>query len=98
MFWGCISGKYGRYKGLFWEKDWETINKGSYCGIIVPLVLEALREHPELLFQQDNAKGHSSAFAKSVFDVIRVTPISWLANSPDLSLIETIWHEMKEYI
>lgn len=26
MFWGSISGKYGRHKGLFWEKDWETIN------------------------------------------------------------------------
>ncbi|EPE35500.1 Homeo [Glarea lozoyensis ATCC 20868] len=32
MFWGSISGKYGRHRGLFWEKDWETINAGSYSG------------------------------------------------------------------
>ena len=22
MFWGCISGKYGRGPGVFWEKEW----------------------------------------------------------------------------
>jgi hypothetical protein len=43
MFWGSISGKYGRYKGLFWEKDWETINEGSYSGIIIPIVDDILR-------------------------------------------------------
>jgi len=25
MFWGSISGKYGRHKGLFWEKEWGSI-------------------------------------------------------------------------
>jgi hypothetical protein len=98
MFWGCISGKYGRHKGLFWEKDWETINEGSYSGIIVPLIQEALQEHPELIFQQDNAKGHSSAFTRSVLEAIGVIPIVWPANSPDLNPIETIWNEMKKYI
>ena len=43
MFWGSISGKYGRHKGLFWEKDWESINEGSYSGIIIPLVQEILQ-------------------------------------------------------
>jgi hypothetical protein len=55
--WGGISGKYGRYKGLFWEKDWATINKGSYSGIIVPIVQEILQQFPDLQFQQDNTKG-----------------------------------------
>jgi hypothetical protein len=50
MFWGTISGRYGRHKGIFWEKDWETINKGSYSGIIIPLVQEILQEHPDLQF------------------------------------------------
>ena len=60
MFWGSISGKYGKHQGLFWEKDWETINKGSYSGIIIPIVQEILQQYPELQFQQDNAKGHAS--------------------------------------
>jgi hypothetical protein len=57
MFWGSISGRYGRLRGLFWEKDWETINEGSYAGIIIPVIQEILQEHPELILQQDNAKG-----------------------------------------
>ncbi|KUJ07332.1 uncharacterized protein LY89DRAFT_766502 [Mollisia scopiformis] len=53
MFWGSISKKYGRHRRLFWEKDWETINKGSYYGIIVLVVNEILQQYLELQFQQD---------------------------------------------
>jgi hypothetical protein len=27
MFWGSISGKYGRHESLFWEKEWKSINR-----------------------------------------------------------------------
>jgi hypothetical protein len=90
MFWGSISRKYGRHRGLFWEKDWETINEGSYSGIIIPIIQEVLQQYPDLSFQQDNAKGHASAFAKSVFAAIGIEPIFWPANSPDLNPIETL--------
>ena len=98
MFWGSISGKYGRHIGFFWEKDWETINEGSYSGIIVPQVQSILAEFPDLQFQQDNAKGHSSTFTKSVLSSIGIEPIFWPANSPDLNPIETVWNEMKNWI
>lgn len=98
MFWGSISGKYGRHKGLFWEKDWETINEGSYCGIIIPVVDEILQQYPELHFQQDNAKGHASAFTKSVIQAAGLRVIEWPPCSPDLNPIETIWDDMKDYI
>jgi hypothetical protein len=40
IFWGSISGKYSRHKELFWEKDWEAINEGPYCGVIIPIADE----------------------------------------------------------
>ncbi|SRR6266487_6271148 len=98
MFWGSISGKYGRHKGLFWEKDWETINKGSYSGIIIPIVQEILQQYLDLYFQQDNAKGHVASFTKSVFNSIGIQPIYWPPFSLDLNPIETLWNDMKDYI
>lgn len=98
MFWGSISGKYGRHKGLFWKKDWETINEGSYSRIIILIVQQILQEYPDLQFQQDNASGYSAAFTMSVFEAIGIEPIFWPPNSPDLNPIKTIWNEMKDYI
>jgi hypothetical protein len=63
---GEYKWEYGRHRGLFWEKDWESINEGSYSGIIIPIVDEILGQYPDLSFQQDNAPGHASAFTKSV--------------------------------
>lgn len=98
MFWGSISGKYGRHRGLFWEKDWESINEGSYSGIIIPIVDEIIGQYPELSFQQDHAPGHSSAFTRSVIAAAGFRVIVWPPVSPDLSPIETIWDDMKDYI
>lgn len=50
-----VLGKYIRKvrpsPRAIWEKDWETINEGSYAGIVIPIVDEILQEYPELLFQ-----------------------------------------------
>ena len=97
-FWVSIWSKYGRYRSLFWEEDWEIINEGSYSGIIIPIVQEILQQYLELQFQQDNAKGHAAKLTKSVFNAIGIELIHWLPNSPDLNLIDTQWDDMKEYI
>jgi len=98
MFWGSISGRYGRHRGLFWEKEWETINEGSYSGIIIPIVDDILRQYPDLYFQQDHAPGHTSAFTRSVIAAAGLRIIEWPPFSPDLNPIETLWDDMKDYI
>jgi hypothetical protein len=34
MFWGCFNG-IEQGPGLFWEKEWDSINQISYCQHIV---------------------------------------------------------------
>jgi hypothetical protein len=50
MFWGCISGKYGKGRGLFWEKEWGTITTKSDGEHTVPAILNYLFNHPGLSF------------------------------------------------
>jgi len=98
MFWGCISGKYGKGLGIFWEKEWGTITKESYSIHIVPHIAEYLKNHPGLYFQQDNAPGHSAGFTKEVLESFGIHPIWWPPNSPDLAPIEGIWDEQKDWV
>lgn len=49
MFWGCFAG-YEKGPGLFWEKDWGSINSQSYADHTVPLI------HGWLQLQQGQGK------------------------------------------
>ena len=37
MFWGCFY-RYTKGPGIFWEKDWGSINKDSYQAHTVPVI------------------------------------------------------------
>jgi transposase len=97
MFWGCFSG-ITKGPHLFWEKEWSSINKESYCDRIVPLVDGWIRLNPHLSFMQDGAPGHSAAFTISQLSERGITPIHWPPFSPDLNPIEAVWNKMKDYI
>ena len=97
MFWGCFSG-ISKGPHLFWEKEWKSINKESYCERIVPLVDGWLRMNPYLKFMQDGAPGHSAAYTQEQLLERNIRPIFWPAYSPDLNPIEAVWNKMKNYI
>lgn len=99
MFWGCISGKYGKGAGLFWEKGWKTITKETYCTHTVPVILGYMLQHPGLQFQQDGGPGHVAKY--SIDYMARycgIIPVFWPAFSPDLSPIEALWNRMKDIL
>ena len=98
MFWGCISGKYGKGRGLFWEKEWGTITTKSYCEHTVPVILNYLFNHPGLSFQMDGGAGHNVAATLALLKSWNVIPIFWPPFSPDLSLIEDIWDRLKDLL
>ena len=89
MFWACFSGSK---KGpcLFWEKDWGTITKESYCERIVPLVHGWMRLSPGLLFMQDNAPSHAAQYTLDELSERDIHVITWPPFSPDLNPIEKV--------
>src|SRR6266487_4714711 len=98
MFWGCISGKYGKGFGLFWEKEWGNIDRYSYSERVIPRIYEYLQVHPDLQFQQDNGPGHGARFTYKQFQEYGISPIFWPPFSPDLSPIEAIWNRLKDIL
>jgi hypothetical protein len=70
----------------------------SYNEHTVPLIVSIIYDHPELLFQQDNSSSHASKGVLAVLAESAIWPIFWPANSPDLSPIESLWNDMKNYI
>lgn len=97
MFWGGISGAWGKGPGRFWEKDWGKITSESYCQHIVPLVAEYTSRW-RLTLMQDNASGHAAKATMEEMERKGIRPIFWPANSPDLNPIETIWDWIKDYL
>jgi transposase len=98
MFWGCISGRYGKGIGIFWEKSWGKINKESYSERIIPRLCEYLQAYPGLQFQQDNGPGHAAKYTREQFKEHGIFPIFWPPFSPDLNPIETIWNRLKDIL
>jgi hypothetical protein len=99
MWFGCISGKYGKGAGMFWEKKWGTITKESYCAHSVPVILGYMLQHPGLQFQQDGGSGHNAAYTLDyMLKYCGIVPIFWPPYSPDLSPIESLWDRMKDIL
>ncbi len=100
-----MSRKYSRYDRLFWEKKQKSINSkyinsigAKFIEHTVPRIAAIIDEHPELLFQQDNASLYKAKAVQQALEESRVIPIIWPANSLDLNPIKALQNDIKEYI
>ena len=98
MFWGCISGKYAKGPGFFWEKRWGSITGSTYRERTLPVVQDYMDSHPGLYFQQDNAKPHAAAETSFAFMCAGIRVIKWPPFSLDLNPIEKVWDWLKDNI
>ncbi|CAH1981318.1 unnamed protein product [Acanthoscelides obtectus] len=59
---------------------------------------ECLTSGQDFVFQQDGAACHTSKKAIKWMEENNLPLLKWVSSSPDLSPIETLWHEMKKVL
>ncbi|GBN17918.1 hypothetical protein AVEN_222393-1 [Araneus ventricosus] len=64
--------------------------------ILRPHVGPSLNDLPGAIFQQDNARPHTSRVAQDFLRHVQTLP--WPARSPDLSPIEHVWDQLKRQV
>jgi len=72
------------------------VNGEKYVQLMDKDIIHMLkaRYKSKFIFQKDNARPHTSKTAKGIFMKHKIRMLTWLPHSPDLSIIENVWHIM----
>lgn len=96
MIWGAIwLGE--RSDVILMERDSESPRNGYWAWSYIEALEVGLLPlyEPGVFFQQDNAKIHVANVTKAWFEDHGIWVIDWPAHSPDMNLIEYVWHALK---
>lgn len=96
MIWGCMStqgvGKMCFIDGIVNAQRYKYILEEQ----LLPSIEDLKCDDGSFIFQQDGAACHTAKIVKTWFANNEIPVLKWPSSSPDLSPIETLWHEMKK--
>lgn len=98
MVWGCMSakgvGKLHFIDGIVNAQKYKEILEASF----LPSIAQCAADDGDFMFQQDGAPCHTAKIVKTWFQEHNIPVLKWTSSSPDLSPIETLWHNMKKQL
>jgi transposase len=94
MVWGAVSST----GVLPLQRIQGTLNGPKYTNVLEVGLLPHMQQHPNHLFQQDNASCHTARYTRNWMAHHHINTIDWPPMSPDLNIIENMWSELKRQL
>lgn len=97
MTWGCIS-QFGFHDFILLDGIMDAM---GYVSMLRDYLIPVIREYfhgRRYIFQQDGASVHTAHVVEEFFKSQNIQDLEWPPHSPDLNIIEHVWHYLKEMI